>query len=69
MEENKRVIILVAIALILAATAITLNIMSSKEVPTSQPSSEGQPSGGVVGIDVQPPMIEDKLTSNQTPQQ
>ncbi len=69
MEKDKRVIIIVAIALILAATAIALNIMSSKEIPTSHPSSESQPDGGIVGIDIQPPVIEDKLTSNKNPQQ
>ena len=67
MEENKRVIILVSIALILAATAITLNIMDSEEIPTSQPVTEGQPIDGQVGIEIAPPTVEDKLT--ETPQQ
>ena len=65
MEENKRVVILVTIALILAATAITLSIMDSEEISTSQPITEGQPIGGQVGIEIAPPTVEDKLTETQ----
>ncbi len=68
MEEKKRVIILVAIALILAATAIALNVMDSDEVPTSAPTTQETSDGGQVGVGIEPAPVEDKLTE-ETPQQ
>lgn len=65
MENKKKVTILVTIALILAITAIALNVMDSEEVPTVQRLN--QPTGAVVGIEILPPEIEDKL-SDTTPQ-
>ena len=63
MEDNKRVTILIAIALILAVTAIALNVMDSNEVPTASPLSQGMPTGAVIGIDIGSPQVEDKLTA------
>ncbi len=67
MEDRKRVIILVIIALILALTAIVLNVMDSGEVPTSRDSVGENPAGGQVGVEIQPVPIEDKL-SGKNPQ-
>ncbi len=61
-------IILVTIALILAATAIALNIMDSDEIPTSRESVQGEAHGAQLGVDIQPTPVEDKLTEG-TPQQ
>lgn len=58
MGNNKRVIILVAIALILAITAITLSNIDS-DIPTI--GQEGSPTGAVVGIEIQSAPVEDKL--------
>ena len=65
MENKKRVTILVTIALILAITAVTLNVTnSSQEVQTvyEQPS----PTGAVIGIEILQGDVEDKL--NQEPE-
>ena len=61
MKDNKRVVILVVIALILATTAILLNIMGSKVVPTTMPQTGDVPSGAIVGIEIQPALVEDRL--------
>jgi hypothetical protein len=66
MENKKRVTILVIIALVLAITAIALNAVDS-DIPTSN-KIKGLPTGAVIGIDILPAPIEDKLTENQ-PQQ
>ena len=60
MEQKKRLTILVILALVLAITAIVLNVTSS-EISTSKPF--GVISGRVsqVGIDIQPVPIEDRL--------
>ena len=65
MEDKKRVAILITIALILAITAITLSATDSN-VPTQQPQeiSTGGPTGAVIGLQVQHPEIEDKLSEN-----
>ena len=66
MEDNKRVIVLVTIALILATTAIALNVMDSDEIPTSKVTQEGAQDGtGELGIDIQPSPVEDKLTEQE----
>jgi hypothetical protein len=68
MEDKKRLTILVIIALVLAITAIALNTMSS-DVPTST-KTQGLPTGAVIGIDILPAPVEDKLTENENqPQQ
>jgi len=60
MEEKKKVIILVSIALVLAATAIILNLMDSEEVPVSSDSPEANV-GGEVGVDIEAAPVEDRL--------
>jgi hypothetical protein len=61
MENKKRVMVLVAIALILATTAIVLNLMDS-EILTTRTSSQGeQTGGGEVGVEIQSPQVEDRL--------
>jgi hypothetical protein len=62
MEKDKRVIILVTIALILAATAIVLNIMEPEEVSTETPVLSDQPIGGEVGVSIEQNPVEDKAT-------
>ena len=63
MENKKRVVILVAIALVLATTAVTLNIMSP-EISTIKEPSAGIIQGGVIGINIIPSPVEDKLLEN-----
>jgi hypothetical protein len=65
MENKKRVTILVIIALVLAITAIALNAVGS-DVPTST-KTQGLPTGAVIGIDILPAPVEDKL-SDETEQ-
>ena len=61
MDTKKRLTILVVIAVILAITAIVLNITDS-EIPTTRSSSDAdQSNGGVIGVDIIPGEIEDKL--------
>ncbi len=61
MDTKKRLTILVVIAVILAITAIVLNITDS-EIPTTRSSSDAdQGNGGVIGVDIIPGEIEDKL--------
>ena len=60
MENKKRVVILVAIALVLAITAITLSSMES-EIPTSSEQSLPSPTGAVIGVDIIPAQVEDKM--------
>ena len=62
MEDKKRVMILVIIALILAITAVTLNVNDSKQIPTPDQKIQPAPTGAVIGIDIQEPQVEDKLT-------
>lgn len=59
MEDKKRVAILVTIALILAITAITLNL-SDSQVPTSGNVVKNT-EAGQIGIKIQPAPLEDKL--------
>jgi len=62
MEDKKRVAILVTIALILAITAVALNVNDSKQIPTPDQRIQPTPTGAVIGIDIQEPQVEDKLT-------
>lgn len=59
MEDKKRVIILVTIALILAITAIALNATDSQVPTTGNAIKNNQ--GSQVGIIIQPAPVEDKL--------
>lgn len=58
MEKKRRLIILVAIALILAVTAITLSSTDS-DIPTI--GQDGSPTGAVIGIAIEAVQVEDKL--------
>ena len=61
MEDKKRVTILVVIALILAITAIVLNVMDdSRDISTSGPAGE-EAGGGEIGVVIEPAPVEDKL--------
>jgi hypothetical protein len=64
---EKRVTILVIIALVLAVAAIALNATSSEEVSTKAPSQDIFPdqSGAQVGVGVQAPAVEDKTGGAQ----
>jgi hypothetical protein len=66
MENNKRVIILVSIALILAITAIALNATDSEIPTTSSPTIS--PTGAVIGIEILPGEVEDKLANEEIQQ-
>jgi|APSaa5957512535_1039671.scaffolds.fasta_scaffold15537_2 hypothetical protein len=65
MENNKRVIILVSIALILAITAITLSLNDS-ETPTVSKLGTS-PTGAVIGLEITPGEVEDKLVNQNSP--
>lgn len=58
MNNNKKMAVLVAVALILAITAITLNIMDS-EVPVVRDA--GLENAANIGVDIIPTPVEDKL--------
>lgn len=60
METKKKVIILVTLAIILAITAILLNINDSN-VSTTAKVISGSPGGGIIGVDIKPAPVEDKL--------
>jgi hypothetical protein len=59
MDKKKRVTILVVIALLLASTAIYLNVARA-DVPTERSESDEGGSGNI-GIGIETPEIEDKL--------
>ena len=60
MKNQKRVAVLVIIALILAVTAIALNVTdSSSEVPTTAQANTA-PTGAVIGVTIFPNEVEDK---------
>ena len=64
MIPKKTMVILVAIAIVLAVTAISMSALESDEIPTKSESNNVEDSGsGKVGIDVKPASIEDKNTS------
>ena len=64
---EKRVTILIIIALVLAVAAITLNVMSSsEEVSTTAPSAgQANPTGAQVGVTIEAPTVEDKSGATQ----
>ena len=64
MAFNKKIIILVIIALVLAITAISLRVMDSDEVPTSQDGNQIPAGTGKVGVTIFPTNVEDKLADN-----
>ena len=61
---EKRVTILIIIALVLAVAAIALNVMSSSEqVSTTAPvAGQAQSEGAQVGVTIEAPSVEDKST-------
>ena len=65
MEQKKKVMILTTIAIILAITAITMNLTDSNEVSTERPEYQG-PTGAVIGVKILPTEIEDKLANEET---
>jgi hypothetical protein len=62
---NKKTTILVIIALVLAITAISMRVIDSEKISTSL-SEAGNNNAGNIGVTINPPIIEDKL-SNETP--
>jgi len=63
MDKKRGLTILIIIAAILAITAIVLNTMDS-EVLTTRESNEDSGSGGIVGVDIIPMPVEDKLAES-----
>ena len=59
MENKKRVVILVVLAVVLALTAIALNVVDSDVSTTANVVSDS--GGGNVGIYIEPGEVEDKL--------
>ena len=64
MVLKKTAVVLVAIALVLAITAISLRVLDSNEVPTSVGEGTSNPGNGEVGVTILPPNVEDKLADN-----
>ena len=65
MDEKKRLVILVIIAAVLAVTALVLNLTDS-DIPTTRVSPDSdQGSGGIIGVDVLPGEVEDKLLEEE----
>ena len=60
--EKKAVVILIILAILLIAVAITIETSSPKEIGTKYVSGQG--SSGKIGVTVLPPQIEDKLSGN-----
>ena len=60
METKKKVIILVTLAIILAITAISLNL-SGSDISTTGNVISVSSGGGNIGIDIKPAPVEDKL--------
>jgi len=71
MEQQKRVVILVVVAIVLAIIAIAMSFSGSKEVPTSMASGNvvKQPvDGGRISITILGEGdVEDKLAGGNTP--
>jgi hypothetical protein len=63
MENKRRVIVLITIALILATTAVIVNVVNP-EISTERESSAGMIQGAVIGVNIIPPEVEDKLLEN-----
>ncbi|MFH1521367.1 MAG: hypothetical protein ABIF18_00240 [archaeon] len=61
MDKRKRLTILIIVAVILAVTAIALDIMDSEVPTTSDASVAGQDGAGIIGVDIIPGEVEDKL--------
>lgn len=61
MDAKKRTAILVTIALVLAFTAIIINVASSSEVPTEAKELSINAGSGEVGVKVLENNAEDKL--------
>jgi len=64
MALKKGLMILIAIALILAITAVSLKLVDSNEVPTSIEGDQSNSGSGKVGVTILPPNVEDKLADN-----
>lgn len=63
MDGKKKMVILVIIALVLAITAITINLTSPKDVSTGPINGQVNAGLGEIGITINPTEgIEDKLT-------
>jgi TRAP-type uncharacterized transport system fused permease subunit len=60
MDTKKRTAVLVAVALVLACTAIIMNVVSSSEVPTEASDLKINAGAGEVGVTVIAPEVEDK---------
>lgn len=61
MNIKKWVVLLVILAVILAVTAIFLNINMDPDVPVIKTKGDDSPRMGVVGINIEPSPVDDKL--------
>ena len=61
MDAKKRVVILVILAVVLALIAILINGVDSNISTTRSVNAENSPGTGIVGIEVKPAPVEDKL--------
>ena len=65
MENKKRVMVLITIALILSIVAVSLKIINSNEIPTSTDGNNIINDGsGKIGVTIIPTDVEDKLSND-----
>ncbi len=65
MKFDKRVTTLVVLAVVLASLAIVLNV-NNHVIPLTKPAESNSNNGGVIGVNIQPTPVEDKLVKNNS---
>lgn len=65
MIPKKGAVILVAIAIVLAAVAISMNLAESDEIKTKNSETIQDTGSGEIGVTILPPEIEDKLEGEE----
>ena len=63
---SKKTMFFVIIALVLLIVAVSLRILDSKEVPTSEGTVQENTGDGKVGVTILPTNIEDKMAGKTT---
>ena len=65
MLTKKSVTILIIIAVILIGVSITLQLSDTEEISTTTPITGDSIGGGNVGVNILPPLVEDKLAEGE----
>jgi hypothetical protein len=61
MKIKRGTAILLVVALLLASSAVAVNVLVDDEVPTEAGELSMNAGAGEVGVDVLPPSVEDKM--------